>query len=142
MTVWLVSLWFASSILFPVSNSIYNMIFFKNFDSSIWFLPLPTSFPYDVNTYIGYILHVITESYIGHSYIITMCGMVSFFITCNLHIGAVILNWKEHIISINNYIGNMKQSNANRLTAMYREVVSVHIQIYEYVNFRHHFCLI
>lgn len=28
----------------------------------------------------------------------------------------------------------MEQSNANRLTAMYREVVSVHIQIYEYVN--------
>lgn len=133
MTAWLVSLWFSSSILFPVSNSIYNVIFFNIYDTSIWFLPLPTSFPYDVNTYIGYALHVITESYIGHSYIITMCGMVTFFISCCLHIGAVIMSWKESVASIDGYIRKTKNPSALQLTGMYHETVSSHIKIYEYV---------
>lgn len=64
--------------------------------------------------------------------------MITFFIS--MHIVAVIMNWKKNFISINSYLKGMKELNARRLTPMhlyiYKNVVSFHIKIYEYIFLR------
>lgn len=133
LTIYLCSLWFSSSVVFPISNTLFNTLFANNFDSATWFLALPKSYPYDETTYIGYALHVITQSYMGHLYILTMCGMVSYFISTNIFMGAAIDNLKDDIKSIDEHVKTMARPDHKVLNAMFRHAVTFHIKIYEYV---------
>lgn len=69
----------------------------------------------------------------GHLYILTMCGMVSYFISTNIFIGATINNLKEDIQDIDERVKSMKQKDAKVLNAMFSHAVTFHIKIFEYV---------
>lgn len=93
------------------------------------------TYPYDETTYIGYALHVFTQSYMGHLYILTICGMVSYFISTNIYIEAILDNFKENIKNIYDHVNTTKTFDAKILNKMYRHVVTFHIQIFKYVFF-------
>lgn len=133
LTIYICSLWISSSVVFPISSTLFNTLFMKNFDSATWFLALPKTHPYDETTYIGYALHVITQSYTGFFYILTMTGMVSYFISTNIFVGAAIDNLKDDIKTIDEQVKTMARPDHKILNAMFRHAVTFHIKIYEYV---------
>lgn len=66
----------------------------------------------------------------GHLYILTMNGMVSYFISTNLYIGATIDNLKTDIQDIDERVKSMKQKDSKVLNAMFSHAVSFHIKIF------------
>lgn len=120
-----------SSFILSISNGLYNTMVMENYDPSTWYLPLRVSLPFDQSTYIGYVLALLTQIIIGLMYLVTMCTVVCYFVSCCYYIEAFLLHLKSDIMSIDSRIKEMNVINQKEMNRMYRDVVLFHIKIFE-----------
>lgn len=71
-------------------NSIYQMLFKSNFDTSTWIAPFNIAVPYlDTTTLWGWSLFYVVQGFLAYSYSLNQSIIIAFFLSCCLYTEAL-----------------------------------------------------
>lgn len=121
-----------ASMVLTIFNGLYNVLAKESYDPSNWYTPLRIDLPFDQSSYVGYLLRVLVNIAIGLMWLMMMCTVLSYFISCCFYIEAVLMHLKDKLYAIDNRFKEMNgKINQNELNQMYDDAVLFHIEIFE-----------
>lgn len=114
--------------------SLINM-WFGNFDTSTWFIPVNLACPFDTSTIFGwYMMLLLFQIPCGFAFLLSITAIVTHFVSCCLYIIACCDHFKLKIQNLDQMIAKISDEHEtnqenNKMNALIVDIISTHIDI-------------